>query len=267
MENIEAKQPKWEELGISNDFLFGKVMQDAELCKELLQRILPDLDIDHVEYPELQKTIKEDYEAKGIHLDVYVNDGKGTVYDIEMQAVTSKYLPRRTRYYQSMIDLQLVDKGQDYDTLNNSYIIFICLSDLFGKDHYIYTFENVCKEDLEVMLNDGAKKVFLNADGKNGAVSRELKVFLDYVAGKPSEDIFVKKLECAVEKAKQNREWRREYMTLLMRDKENQKIGKIFGAISMGKDLGLSDEEIITRLQEKFNLTEEQANAYLDEEE
>ncbi len=32
MDNIEAKQLKWEELSISNDFLFGKVMQDAELC-------------------------------------------------------------------------------------------------------------------------------------------------------------------------------------------------------------------------------------------
>lgn len=31
MDNIEAKQLKWEELSISNDFLFGKVMQDAEL--------------------------------------------------------------------------------------------------------------------------------------------------------------------------------------------------------------------------------------------
>ena len=32
---------------------------------------------------------KEDFDAKGVRLDVYVNDGKGTVYDIEMQAVTS----------------------------------------------------------------------------------------------------------------------------------------------------------------------------------
>ncbi len=160
------------------------------------------MDIDHVEYPELQKAIKEDFDAKGVRLDVYVNDGKGTVYDIEMQAVTSKYLPRRTRYYQSMIDLQLVDKGQDNDTLNNSYIIFICLSDLFGKGRYMYTFENVCKEDSEVILNDGAKKVFLNADGRNGAVSEELKAFLDYVAGKPSEAIFVKKLEYAVERGR-----------------------------------------------------------------
>ena len=243
MENIEDSQTSWEELSISNDFLFGKVMQNPELCKELLQRILPDLDIDHVEYPELQKTIKEDFDAKGVRLDAYVNDGKGTVYDIEMQAVTSKYLPKRTRYYQSMIDLQLVDKGQDYDTLNNSYIIFICLSDLFGKNRYMYTFENVCEEDSEVILNDGSKKVFLNADGKNGAVSEELKAFLDYVAGRPSEDTFVKKLKRAVEKAKKNREWRHEYMTLLMRDQENQKIGEKRGEDKLAKLIILLNED------------------------
>lgn len=208
-------------------------------------------------------------DAKGVRLDAYVNDGKGTVYDIEMQATTSNLLPRRTRYYQSMIDLQLVDKGRDYDTLNNSYIIFICLPDMFGKDLYMYTFENTCIEDSKVLLNDGAKKIFLNASGKNGTVSKELKAFLDYVAGKPSEDLFVRKLESAVKKAKKNREWSHEYMTLLMRDRENQKIGeeigRIFGAISMGKDLGLSDEELITRLRTKFDLTEEQVRTYLKE--
>ncbi len=60
-------------------------------------------------------------------------------------------------------------------------------------------------------------------------------------------------------------------MTLLMRDRENQKIGKemgkIFGAISVYRDLRLSEEEIITRLQTKFDLTEEQAGEYLKEEE
>ena len=224
------------------------------------------MDIDHVEYPELQKAIKEDFDAKGVRLDVYVNDGKGTVYDIEMQAATSKYLPRRTRYYQSMIDLQLVDKGQDYDTLNNSYIIFICISDLFGKGRYMYTFENVCKEDSEAILNDGAKKVFLNADGRNGAVSEELKAFLDYVAGKPSEDTLVKKLKLAVEEAKKNREWRREYMTLLMRDRENRKIGMevgILGTISSLRDFNIPDIEIFQKIQEKYNLSPEEAERYM----
>ncbi len=84
-------------------------------CKELLQIILPDLTIDHIEYPELQKKeVKPDADAKSIRLDVYVQDGKGTVYSIEMQIANTNELPKRTRYYQSIIDLQLLDKGKHY---------------------------------------------------------------------------------------------------------------------------------------------------------
>ena len=75
--NIETSQTSWEELSISNDFLFGKVRQNPELCKELLQRILTDLKTDHIEYPELQKSIKQDLDAKSVRLDVYVKDENG----------------------------------------------------------------------------------------------------------------------------------------------------------------------------------------------
>ena len=221
MESMEDRQRSWEE--------FGKVMQNPELCKELLQRILPDLDIDHVEYPELQKSIEQDRDAHGVRLDVYVKDDKETVYDIEMQVSNTKELPKRSRYYQSMIDLQLIDKKQHYKRLNRSYIIFICPFDLYDKGRHIYTFENICKEDKSVFMGDEAVKIFLNTEGTLDDVSEKLMAFLDYVAGKKSddtEDSYVKKLEEAVKKAKRNREWRHEYMTLLMRDQENQEIGE-----------------------------------------
>jgi len=217
----------WEELGISNDFLFGKVMQDPELCRELLQIILPELEIDHVEYPELQKGIRPDADAKSVRLDVYVKDGKGTVYDIEIQVADTKELPKRTRYYQSVIDLQMLDKGQHYKELKPSYIIFICLCDVFGKRRHIYTFENTCREEKGLLLKDGTVKIFLNADSRKKDASRELRAFLDYVGGKKPDDPFVRKLDEAVEKAKKNREWRSEYMTLLMRDQENMEKGII----------------------------------------
>jgi len=63
MGDMEPKQTKWEELSISNDFLFGKVMQNPKPCKELLQRILPDLNIERIEYPELRKSINMDMDA------------------------------------------------------------------------------------------------------------------------------------------------------------------------------------------------------------
>lgn len=206
----------WEEIGLSNDFLFGKVMQNPVLCKKLLERILPDLKIERIEYPELQKPIRPDADARSVRLDV--------------------------------MDLQLIDKGKSYKKLNKSFVIFICLKDIFGKGRHIYTFENICKEDNTLSLEDGATKIFLNADSQMNDVSEELKAFLNYVAGKETEDTYVKELETAVREAKKNREWRHEYMTLLMRDQENQEIGEkkerqriIIKMINQG----LSDEQII----------------------
>lgn len=225
MENATA----WERLQISNDFLFGKIMQDPKLCKELLQRILPELEIDHIEYPETQKAIRPDIDAKSVRLDVFVNDSKGTVYDIEMQVVSSSELTKRIRYYQSLIDLQMIDKGEPYKKLKPSYIIFICPFDYFGRGRHIYTFENICREDTDILLGDETTKIFLNALGTMDDVSPGLKAFLDYVAGKKPTDPFVDELEEAVKNARKNREWRHEYMTLLMRDQENVKKGREYG--------------------------------------
>ena len=69
--------------------------------------------------------------AKG---DVYVEDGKNTVYDIEMQKVDTHELPKRSRYYQAMIDLNLIEKGDYYAKLKKSYVIFICLDNPFDTD-------------------------------------------------------------------------------------------------------------------------------------
>ncbi len=270
--------PAWEDLNICNDFLFGKIMQDAELCKELLQRILPDLEIDHIEYPELQKAIKPDADAKSVRLDVYVRDDKNSVYDIEMQVVDTGELPKRTRFYQSMLDLQLLDKGQTYKQLKPSYIIFICPFDTFGAGRHIYTFQNLCREDHQIVLGDETTKIFLNADSSMEDVSRELRAFLDYVAGKKPEDDFVKRLEEAVREAKKNREWRHEYMTLLMRDQENIEKGiqkgiekgiekgiqkGIVAMVSALKDFGVNDADIIQTIQEKFELSREEAKKYV----
>ena len=272
MEKHMTNATVWEELQISNDFIFGKIMQDPKLCKGLLQRILPGLKIDRIEYPETQKAIRPDIDAKSVRLDVYVEDGKGTVYDIEMQVSTSKELPKRTRYYQSLLDMQMIDKGEPYKKLKPSYIIFICPFDQFGMGRHIYTFENICKEDKSVLLNDGTTKIFLNAKGTMDDVSPELKAFLDYVAGKKPADPFVDELEEAVKNARKNREWRHEYMTLLMRDQENIEIGReegmeigtAKGIIETGLDFGLSEGELLKRLQDKLNITFESAQEYLE---
>ena len=100
---------------------------------------------------------------------------------------------------------------------------------LFGKGRHIYTFRNCCMEDRKLLLGDDTAKIFLNAEGTKKDVSKELREFLNYVGGKKSKDSFVMRLDEAVKRAKQNREWRHEYMTLLMRDQEKFEQGMAQG--------------------------------------
>lgn len=64
--------------------------------------------------------------SKSIRLDIYVEDDKNTVFNLEMQTTNYEELPKRSRYYQDIIDLKLIEKGQSYDILKTSYVIFIC---------------------------------------------------------------------------------------------------------------------------------------------
>ena len=52
-----------------------------------------------------EKTLDVTPDGKSARFDVYVEDAAGTVYDIEMQVTAKRNLPKRSRYYQSMIDL------------------------------------------------------------------------------------------------------------------------------------------------------------------
>ena len=88
------------------------------------------------------------------------------------------------RYYQGMIDLNLIERGADYNDLRKSYIIFICPFDVFEKGLHKYTFENQCIEMPELKLDDETRKIFLCAGGTADDVSDDMKDFLDWLIGK-----------------------------------------------------------------------------------
>ena len=98
-----------------------------------------------------------------------------------MQRGKHKNLPKRLRYYQGSIDLDLISKGEDYRELAKSYIIFICTFDLFNKGRHKYTFRNVCLEDNSITLDDESQKIVLNTKGIMNDLKEELLEFLGYV--------------------------------------------------------------------------------------
>lgn len=97
---------------------------------------------------------------------------------------------------------------------------------MFGKNRCIYTFENRCIEDTEIVLGDETQKVFLNSKGDTSNLNSNLKAFLAYINQKrKTENDFIELLDREVKKAKANLEWRREYMTLYIKYQEKWKKG------------------------------------------
>lgn len=240
-------QKIYDELRFTDDFMFCKIMLDnKDICKEVIELLLG-IKVHDIQYPEKQKTIELTSDGKGIRLDVYAEDGN-KVYDIEMQTTVNKDIPKRSRYYQGMIDLNLISRGAEYSELKESFVVFICLEDLFNRNKSIYTFKNVCIEDKDLELQDETTKVFINANGSRNNLTNSQIAFLDYISGKEPTDEFTNRINLELSKAQSREEWRLEYMTLLQRDREKFAEGKAEGKL-----------EDIQNLMENLNLSAEKA--------
>lgn len=66
----------------------------------------------------------------------------------------------------------------------------------------------MCRELPELELGDETERIFLCAGGTADDISKPLAAFLDYVAGKISDDPFVQRIEKEVVKARDHEEWR-----------------------------------------------------------
>ena len=188
-------------------------MEHESLCKEFLEMLFS-AKIEKITYLSSQNSITTNSGAKTVRLDVLVKDQAGTSYDIEMQVANQYNLPKRMRYYQAALDISFLDQGYSYKTLNDSFIIFICLFDSVGKNRAIYTFENICVEDKTIPLRDGTKKIILNANAFSTADNKDLQGFLQYVkTGKITTD-YTGRIEQMIQTVKQNELARREYHIL-----------------------------------------------------
>ncbi len=208
---LTSKQ-KWEQATLANNFIFYKVMKHhPDACKYLIEMLL------HVKIEKMEMhnedVIDIDHDSKGIRLDVYVKD-TNKMYDVELQATDTQELPERARYYQDVMDLSSLNKGDFYKDLKDSYVIFICLEDIFHKGLPVYTFENICREDLNTKLNDRTQKCFFIADICAKMIKdEEARSFFEFLISNKVNSNYTKDLNEYVIDAKHNTQWRVQYMT------------------------------------------------------
>ena len=206
-------QKPFDDLTISDDFMFCKVMEYEPICREFLEMLFS-AKIDKITYLSSQNTVTANSGAKTVRLDVLVKDESGTSYNIEMQVGNEYNIPKRMRYYQAVLDVAFLDKGYSYKSLNNSIIIFICLFDPIGNGKAVYTFENTCIEDKTIPLHDGTKKIILNARAFKETDNHALQGFLQYVkTGKATTD-YTRRIKQMIQTVKRNEHLRKEYHIL-----------------------------------------------------
>ena len=150
-----------------------------------------------------------------------------------MQVKRKDALGKRSRYYQSQMDMELLLSGEDYSELPDTYVIFICDFDPFEEGKYRYTFKMTCKESVQTNLEDGRTIVFLNTHGKNESeVPKELVTFLKYVkadlAGSEEafDDSYVEQLQNFIRKIKGSREMEERFMIFEEMLKEEREEGR-----------------------------------------
>ncbi len=248
-----GKIKPWEELSFQDDYMFKRVMSHKRYCKKMLERILR-VKIRDIRYLEDEKTIKTAYESKGIRLDVYVEDDKNIVYNVELQVrkPENDALFKRLRYYQSMIDGDLLLAGARYDTLKATIIIFICPFEVLDGKRHMYTFRSICVEDKEMVMPDGATKILLSTKGKMDDITPEMKAFLDYVDGKNVEDDFVQEIDNEINNIKGQEAERVSYMTYAMKIQEERDEAR-----AEGRDE--SAIELVKNLMDSMNVSVEKA--------
>ena len=207
-----------DELTFTDDYMFGAVMRNPEICKSILETLL-NIQIEKLEYPELQKSISTYYESKGVRLDVYVKDSD-KVFDIEVQNDSAISLPKRMRYYQSMVDMDSLLKGQDYSELKESFIIFICNFDPFHQDLPCYTFKNLCIQDKNLELSDETTKIIFNSTAYDKEKNVDIRKFLKYIRTKVPTSNLTDKINNMVEEQKENDKFRTEYLSMNLHDRD-----------------------------------------------
>lgn len=255
---------KLKDLDLLDRFLFAEATEDSEILEMMLEIILGK-EVVLEQMPQAEKEIRRTLWNKKVRLDVLGQDIDSELYNAEAQKENTGVLPKRSRYYNSMIDSKLLETGEtDYNKLNNVTIIMISPFDLFGEGKFKYTFKMMCEENPRVVLADGATRIFLNTRGTDSdGISDELVELLKFIENTDSETAAkstsekVHKIHEKVEAIKRSEEvgvrfmnaWEEKQMERLEEKKEIAKRLKIMGfTMEQIKEATELSDEVIEKL-------------------
>lgn len=151
---------------LDDDFM-NKVFEDKACAEFLLQIILQRNDL-CVQHAHGQHDIKN-LQGRSVRLDILAVDEENHVYNIEVQRNDKGAGVKRARYNSSLIDSNVTEPGDEYEKLNETYVIFITENDVLGGGHPIYHIDRAIKE-TGALFGDESHIIYVNSQIKDDTV-------------------------------------------------------------------------------------------------
>jgi len=159
-----------------SDTLASIALEDIGACQHVVRTILGRDDIEIISVKGQYRLLN--LTSKDTILDAYAQDSTGRKINIEIQRRDTVDHARRIRYYGSMIDKSILDKGAYYDELPDVYIIYISETDLLGVGEAVYPVTKTLGKS-GIPYDDGNYVVFANAAIDDGSDTAKLMKYFE----------------------------------------------------------------------------------------
>ena len=144
---------------LDDDFL-TKCFEGSPECIELVLRIV--LDMKDLKVLDVRTQVfVENLLNRSVRLDILATDSSGRKFNIEIQRADKGAGKKRARYNSSMMDANLLEKGEDFESLPETYVVFITENDVMKKGKPLYKVERCIMETGE-KFGDGSHIVYVN---------------------------------------------------------------------------------------------------------
>ena len=149
---------------LMDDDFMSKVFED-KACAEFLLKIILERDDLTVQEVHGQHDLKN-LQGRSVRLDILAVDHANRTYNVEVQRSDHGAGAKRARYNSSLLDANLTEKGDRYDTLNETYVIFITENDVLQGGLPIYHINRMI-EEMAKPFGDEAHIIYVNAQIKD----------------------------------------------------------------------------------------------------
>lgn len=175
--NIEKLLKQIQAMNLSTDIFTSVVFKDEGACLHLVRQLMQNPTLNIVAF-RTQDAIPM-LISKSPRLDVTAEDDKGTIYEIEIQRLKELAPARRTRYYSSVMDSELLRKGATYDKLPEVYLFYISEDDIWHGGQTVYEVEQSLRLGTKrISYDNGLHTIYVNAEIDDGSSVAKLMQYL-----------------------------------------------------------------------------------------